>query len=146
VGVRPRTDRQTDRHTDARDHNTFCIVYDSLTQNVIRKSCFYIDNVNTDCNALDDMTAFVNSSSVEVHGHMLRSHAATFSTQVYPPPICGTKAAKHFIDTVQQLIATNTGQVSVVFYKGKAASLKLFSYSPSGSRSAIPTREAYCPS
>jgi len=36
VGIRPRTDRhrdthtQTDRHTDARDHNTFCIVYDSL--------------------------------------------------------------------------------------------------------------------
>jgi len=29
VGVRPRTDRQTDRHTDARDHNTFCVVYDS---------------------------------------------------------------------------------------------------------------------
>jgi len=25
VGVRPRTDR----HTDARDHNTFCVVYDS---------------------------------------------------------------------------------------------------------------------
>ena len=25
VGVRPRTDRQT----DARDHNTFCVVYDS---------------------------------------------------------------------------------------------------------------------
>jgi len=22
-------DRQTDRHTDARDHNTFCVVYDS---------------------------------------------------------------------------------------------------------------------
>jgi len=21
--------RQTDRHTDARDHNTFCVVYDS---------------------------------------------------------------------------------------------------------------------
>jgi len=39
VGVWPRTDRQTDthththththRHTDARDHNTFCVVYDS---------------------------------------------------------------------------------------------------------------------
>jgi len=29
VGVRPRTDTQTDRHTDARDHNTFCVVYDS---------------------------------------------------------------------------------------------------------------------
>jgi len=31
VGVRPRTHRQTDRHThtDARDHNTFCVVYDS---------------------------------------------------------------------------------------------------------------------
>ena len=29
VGVRPRTDRQTERHTDARDHNTFCVVYDS---------------------------------------------------------------------------------------------------------------------
>jgi len=29
VGVRPRTDRQTDRHTDAHDHNTFCVVYDS---------------------------------------------------------------------------------------------------------------------
>jgi len=27
VGVRPRTDTQT--HTDARDHNTFCVVYDS---------------------------------------------------------------------------------------------------------------------
>ena len=27
VGVRPRT--HTDRHTDARDHNTFCVVYDS---------------------------------------------------------------------------------------------------------------------
>jgi len=25
VGIRPRTDR----HTDARDHNTFCVVYDS---------------------------------------------------------------------------------------------------------------------
>jgi len=40
VGVRPRTDthanRQTDRqtHTDARDHNTFCVVYIRLTQNV----------------------------------------------------------------------------------------------------------------
>jgi len=29
VGVRPRTDRQTHRHTDARDHNTFCVVYAS---------------------------------------------------------------------------------------------------------------------
>jgi len=29
VGVRPRTDRHTDTHTDARDHNTFCVVYDS---------------------------------------------------------------------------------------------------------------------
>jgi len=29
VGVQPRTDRQTDRHTGARDHNTFCVVYDS---------------------------------------------------------------------------------------------------------------------
>jgi len=33
VGMRPRTDRQTDtetdRHTDARDHNTFRVVYDS---------------------------------------------------------------------------------------------------------------------
>ena len=27
VGVRPRTDRHT--HTDARDHNTFCVIYDS---------------------------------------------------------------------------------------------------------------------
>jgi len=23
------TDTQTDRHTDARDHNAFCVVYDS---------------------------------------------------------------------------------------------------------------------
>jgi len=29
MGVRPRTDRQTHRHTDAHDHNTFCVVYDS---------------------------------------------------------------------------------------------------------------------
>ena len=29
VGVQPRTDTQTNRHTDARDHNTFCVVYDS---------------------------------------------------------------------------------------------------------------------
>jgi len=29
VGVRPRTDTQTDRHIDARDRNTFCVVYDS---------------------------------------------------------------------------------------------------------------------
>jgi len=29
VGMRPRTDRQTHRHTDARDHNTFLVVYDS---------------------------------------------------------------------------------------------------------------------
>jgi len=33
---REQTDRQTDRHThrhtDARDHNTFCVIYDS-TQN-----------------------------------------------------------------------------------------------------------------
>ena len=33
VGVWPRTDththRLTDTHTDARDHNTFCVVYDS---------------------------------------------------------------------------------------------------------------------
>jgi len=29
VGVRPRTDTQTHRHTDARDHNTFCVIYDS---------------------------------------------------------------------------------------------------------------------
>ena len=29
VGVRLRTDRQTDMHTDARDHNTFCVIYDS---------------------------------------------------------------------------------------------------------------------
>ena len=29
VGVRPRTNRETDRHTDARDHNTFCVVYNS---------------------------------------------------------------------------------------------------------------------
>jgi len=26
---RTAADRQTDRHTDARDHNTFCVVYDS---------------------------------------------------------------------------------------------------------------------
>ena len=29
VGMRPRTDTQTDTHTDARDHNTFRVVYDS---------------------------------------------------------------------------------------------------------------------
>ena len=29
VGVRPRTDRHTDTHTDELDHNTFCVVYDS---------------------------------------------------------------------------------------------------------------------
>jgi len=29
VGMLPRTDRQTHRHTDARDHNTFRVVYDS---------------------------------------------------------------------------------------------------------------------
>jgi len=29
VGMRPRRDRQTGRHTDARDHNTFGVVYDS---------------------------------------------------------------------------------------------------------------------
>ena len=31
VGMRPRTDRQTDTHThtDARDHNTFLVVFDS---------------------------------------------------------------------------------------------------------------------
>jgi len=29
VGMRPRTDTQTDRHTDAHDHNTFPVVYDS---------------------------------------------------------------------------------------------------------------------
>jgi len=29
VGIRPRTVRQTDTHTDSRDHNTFCVVYDS---------------------------------------------------------------------------------------------------------------------
>jgi len=33
VGMRPRTDRrtarQTDRHTDACDHNTFRVIYDS---------------------------------------------------------------------------------------------------------------------
>jgi len=29
VGMRPRTDRQTHRHTDARDHNTFLVVFDS---------------------------------------------------------------------------------------------------------------------
>jgi len=29
VGKQLRTDRQTDRHTDACDHNTFCVVYDS---------------------------------------------------------------------------------------------------------------------
>ena len=27
--MRPRTDTQTDRHTDARDRNTFLAVYDS---------------------------------------------------------------------------------------------------------------------
>jgi len=27
--MRPRTDRHTDKHTDARDHNTFLVVYDS---------------------------------------------------------------------------------------------------------------------
>jgi len=27
--MRPRTDTQTERHTDARDHNTFLVVYDS---------------------------------------------------------------------------------------------------------------------
>jgi len=26
---RGQTDRHTHRHTDARDHNTFCVVYDS---------------------------------------------------------------------------------------------------------------------
>jgi len=26
---RGQTDTQADRHTDARDHNTFCVVYDS---------------------------------------------------------------------------------------------------------------------
>ena len=26
---RGQTDRQTDTHTDSRDHNTFCVVYDS---------------------------------------------------------------------------------------------------------------------
>jgi len=26
---RGQADRHTDRHTDARDHNTFCVVYDS---------------------------------------------------------------------------------------------------------------------
>jgi len=29
VGMWPRTDTQTDRHTDTHDHNTFCVVYDS---------------------------------------------------------------------------------------------------------------------
>jgi len=29
VGMRPRTDTQTDRHTDTRDHNTFLVVFDS---------------------------------------------------------------------------------------------------------------------
>jgi len=29
VGVRPRRDTHTHRHTDARDYNTFCVVYDS---------------------------------------------------------------------------------------------------------------------
>jgi len=29
VGMRQRTDTQTDRHTYARDHNTFLVVYDS---------------------------------------------------------------------------------------------------------------------
>jgi len=27
--MRPRTNTQTDTHTDARDHNTFRVVYDS---------------------------------------------------------------------------------------------------------------------
>jgi len=27
--MRPPTDTQTDRHTDAHDHNTFLVVYDS---------------------------------------------------------------------------------------------------------------------
>jgi len=29
LGMRPRTDTQPDRHTDARDHNTFLVVFDS---------------------------------------------------------------------------------------------------------------------
>jgi len=29
VSVRPRTDRHTHKHTNAHDHNTFCIVYDA---------------------------------------------------------------------------------------------------------------------
>jgi len=33
---------QTDKHTDARDHNTFCVVYDSrenvITTSLLRKS------------------------------------------------------------------------------------------------------------
>ena len=41
-----RTDRQTDRHTDARDHNTFCVVYDSRKMNdparAIGCVCVYI--------------------------------------------------------------------------------------------------------
>jgi len=39
VGMRSRTDRRTHRqthtHRDARDHNTFRVVYDRLTRNVI---------------------------------------------------------------------------------------------------------------
>ena len=48
--MRPRTDR----HTDARDHNTFCVVYDS-TQNVINESIMtYADEIADDFWVLAD--------------------------------------------------------------------------------------------
>ena len=38
VGIRPRTD--TDRHTDAHDHYTFCIVYDFTKCNYYKKPSY----------------------------------------------------------------------------------------------------------
>jgi len=40
--MRPRTDTQTDRHTDARDQNTFLVVYETTT--------------HAKCNNNDDVT------------------------------------------------------------------------------------------
>jgi len=39
--VRTTVDRHTDRHTDARDHNTFCVVYDSRKTQPAKYTVFH---------------------------------------------------------------------------------------------------------
>jgi len=53
--MRPRTVTQTDRHTDARDHNTFRVVYDDAKCNdTMNGRCGYIARVCLHCVSLVD--------------------------------------------------------------------------------------------